>query len=241
MANSKGSSNIRNMVYSGKHALLPPKSPFPSISPAYTDYVPGGVIGSRAMQKPREGNAHHQRTSSESFLMEEQPSWLDDLLNEPETPVRRGGHRRSSSDSFAYIDVTSASNIDYGSQDDFRYRNLVSVPNWASQEFDYHKDSRHAHFYHEANKVKPKSRGWDSHLNALVHSNTVPSTRENVAMHSSGASGAAPEAGGIQCTANEKVETTEAGPHEPKSSSDKKDASHAKTSSSDSDTKRAKQ
>jgi hypothetical protein len=103
MANSKSSSGIRNFVYPGPgkhaHALLPPKSPFPTISQAYADYVSNPTIGSKPINKPREGNSHHQRTSSESHLIEEQPSWLDDLLNEPDTPVRRGGHRRSSSDS----------------------------------------------------------------------------------------------------------------------------------------------
>lgn len=44
----------------------------------------------------------HQRCSSESFLMEEQPSWLDDLLNESESPVLRG-HQRSASDTNAYL------------------------------------------------------------------------------------------------------------------------------------------
>ncbi|CAB4267868.1 unnamed protein product [Prunus armeniaca] len=125
MANSK-SSNIRNFMYSGKHPLLPPKSPFPSVSPSYADYVLSPAFGSKTVQKPREGNAHHQRTSSESLLIEEQPSWLDDLLNEPDTPIRRGGHRRSSSDSFAYVDASNASNIDYAAQDDVN--NMSSLP-----------------------------------------------------------------------------------------------------------------
>ncbi|KAL3641430.1 hypothetical protein CASFOL_016398 [Castilleja foliolosa] len=53
-----------------------------------------------------EAISYHQRCSSESFLMEEQPSWLDDLLNETETSVndlQRGHHRRSASDSYAYF------------------------------------------------------------------------------------------------------------------------------------------
>ncbi|XP_016488655.1 uncharacterized protein At4g06598-like isoform X1 [Nicotiana tabacum] len=50
------------------------------------------------------GSSHHHRCNSESFLIEEQPSWLDDLLNEPaETLVVHKGHRRSASDTFAYI------------------------------------------------------------------------------------------------------------------------------------------
>lgn len=143
-------------MYSGKHALLPPKIPFPSVTPSYVDYVPSGVIGSKAVQRPRDGNSHHQRTSSETLLIEEQPSWLDDLLNEPETPVRRGGHRRSSSDSFAYVDVANASNMDYAAQDEYRYKNMMSIPSWASQDFDFHKDARQASqsLYTDVNMTK---------------------------------------------------------------------------------------
>lgn len=49
-----------------------------------------------------DGVNHHQRCSSESFLLEEQPSWLDDLLNDSDTVFHRG-HRRSASDSYAYL------------------------------------------------------------------------------------------------------------------------------------------
>ena len=115
MSNSKGPSSTRNVVYNAKHPLLPPKSPFPSITPSYLDYVPNPPIGPKSVPKTREGHSHHQRTSSESVLIEEQPSWLDELLDEPETPVRRG-HRRSSSDSFAYVDAAIAANIDYAVQ-----------------------------------------------------------------------------------------------------------------------------
>ncbi|KAI5423619.1 hypothetical protein KIW84_030005 [Lathyrus oleraceus] len=55
MANSKSSSGVRNFVYPGKqaHALLPPKSPFPSISQAYADYVSNPTVGSRPVNKPK--------------------------------------------------------------------------------------------------------------------------------------------------------------------------------------------
>ncbi|KAK3119960.1 hypothetical protein QOZ80_9AG0678610 [Eleusine coracana subsp. coracana] len=94
-----------------KQALLPPRSPFPTAAAPYADH---GLItrpqGALPHRHAGHGHGHHQRTSSESFI-EEQPSWLDDLLNEPETPVRhhgRAGHRRSSSDSFALFDGGAA-------------------------------------------------------------------------------------------------------------------------------------
>lgn len=38
-----------------------------------------------------------------STAVEEQPSWLDDLLNDTDTLFHRGHHRRSASDSCAYL------------------------------------------------------------------------------------------------------------------------------------------
>ncbi|KAK8624987.1 hypothetical protein V6N13_089871 [Hibiscus sabdariffa] len=241
MANSKGSTNIRNLMFSGKHALLPPKCPFPTVSPTYNDNAPNNVIGSKVVQKPREGSAYHQRTSSESFLIEEQPSWLDDLLNEPETPVRRGGHRRSSSDSFAYIDVSNAPNLDYAAQDDYGYKNMNHGLSWASHDFDHHsrKDAQLNSFYAES-LVKQKNRAWDSSLNAVTHPSGPPSLRQNTIIQGLG-SCAPREVEGTPTTANGKQDSVKSVPFDAKASSEKKDNSHAKSSSSDSDTKRAKQ
>ncbi|KAG8474144.1 hypothetical protein CXB51_034022 [Gossypium anomalum] len=241
MAYSKGSTNIRDSICAGKHALLPPKCPFPTVSQPFTDYVSNNVIG--LVQNSREGNTHHMRTSSESFLIEDQPSWLDDLLNEPDiTPMRRGGHRRSSSDSFAYIDVSDARNLDYAAQEEYRYKNMISAPSWASLEFDYQskKDARLAAFYNDVNLVKQKNRPWDSSLNAVTHSSGLPSRRENSILQGSGSSCAFKEVESAPSTASEKQDSAESSPLEAKAYFEKKDNSYAKSSSSDSDTKRAK-
>ncbi|CAN6720093.1 unnamed protein product [Malus baccata var. baccata] len=241
MANSKGSSNIRNFMYSGKHPLLPPKSPLPSVPPSYADYVLSPAIGSKTVQKPREGNAHHQRTSSESLLIEEQPSWLDDLLNEPDTPIRRGGHRRSSSDSFAYVDAINASNLDYATQDEYKYHNMISAPSWGSQDLDPRKDLRHASLYTELNLVKQKNKAWESSLNSVNNLNGLPSVRDNIVLQSSGSLSTPQEADGIASTASEKHDHVDSGLHDPKSSSERKDNSNAKPYASETDAKRAKQ
>ncbi|OIW17925.1 hypothetical protein TanjilG_17761 [Lupinus angustifolius] len=236
MAYSKGSSSVRNFMYPGKHPLLPPKSPYPSVSQAYADYVPNSAAGSKAVQKPREGNTHHQRTSSESHVMEEQPSWLDDLLNEPETPVRRGGHRRSSSDSsFAYFDTVNATNVNYADQ------NLLSNTSWSFQEFDHGKDARHIPTYAEMNAARQRNRSWDSFSNTMAHPGVAPSSKENVVLKSSGPPYASHEADGLPSTANEKYDSVQSGIQDTKSSSERKDGSHAKSSASETDTKRAKQ
>ncbi|XP_027346207.1 uncharacterized protein At4g06598-like [Abrus precatorius] len=241
MANSKSSSGVRNLIYPGKHALLPPKSPFPSVSQAYADYIPNPVVGSKAANRPREGNTHHQRTSSESLVIEEQPSWLDDLLNEPETPVRRGGHRRSSSDSFAYVDMVNMSNISYADQDEYKYKNLMSIPSWSPQDFDRSKDACHLPVYAEINSAKQKNRSWDSFSNAVTNAGGVPSGKDTVTFQGSGLPNTTHEADVLLPIANEKHDSVESGLQDAKSISEKKDGSHAKSSASETDTKRAKQ
>lgn len=240
MANSKASSGIRNFMYSGKHALLPPKSPFPSVSGAYADYVPNSAIGSKFVQKPREGTTHHQRTSSESLVIEEQPSWLDDLLNEPETPVRKGGHRRSSSDSFAYLDTVNVSNIGYTDQDQCNYKNLTYNQCWASQESEYRKDAHHLPKYAEIKSTKQNNRARDSSLNIVSHPG-VPPGRDNGAFQSSGSSCTPHEADGVPSSANEKQDSTESGSQDTKGSFERKDGSNVKVYASETDSKRAKQ
>ncbi|CAK9168265.1 unnamed protein product [Ilex paraguariensis] len=240
MENSKGPSSIRNMMYNGKHPLLPPKSPFPCISPSYVEYVPIPATGPKGFPKPREGNSHHQRTSSESFLIEEQPSWLDELLNEPETPVRKAGHRRSSSDSFAYTDIANGAYVDYVAQDECKLQNLTSVPSWGSQDFDHHKDARHAAYAELNSSGKPNIRAWESSLHSAGHPSGLPSARDNV-LHSSGSSGTLQEADGVLSTAMEKQNPVQSGPHDLKISSERMDSSGAKPSASETDSKRAKQ
>ncbi|XP_059648194.1 uncharacterized protein At4g06598 isoform X2 [Cornus florida] len=241
MANTKVSSNVRNMIYNGKHPLLPPKSPFPSISPPYVDYIPSPAIGAKGIAKPRERNSHHQRTSSESLLMEEQPSWLDELLNEPETPVRRG-HRRSSSDSFPYSDASNASIIDYVAQDECKFKNIPSVPSWGLPDFDHYRDAWHASFYAEPNaRGKQKNRAWGSSLNSTTHLNGISSASDKVILQSSGSSCAPQEIDGVTSTVSGKQDPVESGPRDPKAATERKDSSPAKSSASETDSKRAKQ
>ncbi|KAJ8755639.1 hypothetical protein K2173_022234 [Erythroxylum novogranatense] len=240
MENSKGSSNIRSLMYSGKHALLPPKSPFPIVSPSYADYASNSVIGSKSVQKPRQHNMHHQRTSSETLLIDEHPSWLDDLLNEPETPVLRV-HRRSSSDSFAYVDVANTSNMVYVGSDRYRHKHVMSTPFCGSQEFDHHKDFRQNAIYTETNMVKQKNRSWDSPLNTTHHASRLLPTRDNSVSPNLGSACVSQESDGVPSSASEKKDQSESGAYDLETATEKKDGSHSKSSASETDTKRAKQ
>ncbi|KAM0040399.1 putative transcription factor bZIP family [Helianthus debilis subsp. tardiflorus] len=231
MDNSKRPLTMKSMMYNGKHSLLPPKSPFPSIAPSYADYVSNPAIGPKGPPKNREGSPHHQRTSSESFLIEEQPSWLDDLLNEPETPVKRG-HRRSSSDSFTYMEAANAAYNEYQAQTENRLRNLTSVPSWGSQDFDLYKDFRNPSFYGDTNAmIKNKNRAWDSPQNASKH---------NFVLQTSKSLGSSREVDGNTSNATEKKEAVESA-RQDADTSERKDPSSNKGSTSETDTKRAKQ
>lgn len=240
MANPKGPSTIRNMMYNGKSPLLPPKSPFPSISPSYAEYIPTSVIGPKALPKPRDGSPHHQRTSSESFLIEEQPSWLDELLDEPETPVRKGGHRRSSSDSFAYIDTANAVNMNYAAQDDNKFKNMIPLPSWGSQDFDFHRDMRQSSFYMDPNPSgRTKNKPWDTPVNSIAPSRGLPS-RDVPAIQNAGSVNSSQDADRNPTSSAQKSDV-ESGPQDPKGSIEKKDSPHVKNLASETDTKRAKQ
>ncbi|XP_022862426.1 uncharacterized protein At4g06598-like [Olea europaea var. sylvestris] len=228
------------MIYSGKNSSLPPKSPFPSIYPSYVDYVPSHGVGLKGLPKPREVNSHHQRTSSESFLIEEQPSWFDELLNEPETPVRRG-HRRSSSDSFAYIDTINVGNSNYVAPDNNKFKNLTSVPSWGTQDFEFYRDIRHGSSYGAPNSLgKTKNRTWDMPVNSVAPPRGLPSPGDYTIIQNAGSSSTSKEAERRPSSPTEKQDPGEYVIHDPKGSSEL-DSFLAKHSTSEMDTKRAKQ
>ncbi|KAG8364067.1 hypothetical protein BUALT_Bualt19G0087500 [Buddleja alternifolia] len=226
MATSKGPSSIRSMTHNGKNSLLPPKSPFPSISPSYTEYIPSSAIGPKSLPKPREGNSHHQRTSSESCIIEEQPSWLDELLDEPETPVRlRGGHRRSSSDSFAYVETANMGSMNYIAQDDNKFQNITPLSSWGSQDFDIYRGIRSSTFYADPNHGKIKNKPWSTPVSSIAAKSLSNSQDVDRKLSSPG----------------DKQDPIESGPQDPNGSCERKDSSLVKSSASETDTKRAKQ
>ncbi|PHT97195.1 hypothetical protein BC332_33879 [Capsicum chinense] len=239
MANSKGPCTMTNMMYNGKSSLLPPKSPFPSMAPSYVDYVPGSAVNQKGILKPRDGHSHHQRTSSESCLIEEQPSWLDDLLNEPETPVRRGSHRRSSSDSFAYFDAANTASLDYIAQVDNKFRNMHPIPSWGSQDFDYYKDARQTASYVDQNSsIRRKNREKDVSSTTVSHLRSLSSPGEDLRIQRPGSQSLPQDGDRPRSAGSDKQDVAESGPPYPKGSAEKKDSSQNK-SSSETDTKRS--
>lgn len=202
MENVKGNSS-----FGGKQLFLPPKCPpFPSASQAYGS---GPCVPTKSEANPRNEFKHHQRTSSESFLIEEQPFWLDDLLNEPESPIRKGAHRRSSSDSFSYMDVSDvAYNIDCLALKEQTYKSLMSQPSWHCKESITCKEDAPDAYYHmnTRNFRGEQSCGMKTTINIGMHQSHPSPDGVKVSPCCRGSSGSISESNAAIPTCNEKQE-----------------------------------
>ncbi|KAI4375532.1 hypothetical protein MLD38_013390 [Melastoma candidum] len=241
MSNSNGLQGTRDWTFAtGKQVFLPPKSPFPgNYSTSYSDFVPSMLAGSTVVQRPApgEGSFHPiQRTSSESCLTDDQPpSWLDDLLNEPETPVRRGGHRRSSSDPFANFNVASGFSQDNN-------MTMMSAPSWGVfQEFQPYGSLWYPNPSTESNCVMQKNKSMESSSNAPVHRPNRSIPEDNLHVQSNGPSRDTSLEGDGSSTSCERQKHVEHAANASKAVSDRKDSAYGKASSSEADNKRAKQ
>lgn len=92
--------------YAASQAFLPPRSPlFPGAGQANNQENSSFFSNWPKLPQPGTSRRHHQRTPSTSFLSQT-PAWVDDLLNDtPDVPPVRSIHRRSSSDSMAFLDT----------------------------------------------------------------------------------------------------------------------------------------
>ncbi|KAK9095848.1 hypothetical protein Sjap_021345 [Stephania japonica] len=239
MANSKATSNFGNFAYNGRQSLRPPRSPLPSFSP-YGDHGSNSGIGSKTIPRPIDGYRHHQRTTSE-ILIEEQPLWLDDLLNEPDTPVRRAGHRRSSSDSFTYLDVANTSCMDQLVHDS-KSRNLTSMSSsWGSQGFLQKQDARHTSFSPDSGSFqRPRNNIWEESLDSRAYQSGLSSQMDDTILQSSRSSCAQQDHDRISSTGIENI-IQEDDSLEVIGSTDRKESSSARPCASETDPKRAKQ
>ncbi|XP_009764671.1 basic leucine zipper 19 [Nicotiana sylvestris] len=83
-----------------RQAHLPPRCPFqkkPLTSPVQDPFNP--TSHQHNPLPPR-----HHKSISQSYILEEQPAWLDELLNESNSNSDGIMHRRSASDSFMLLD-----------------------------------------------------------------------------------------------------------------------------------------
>eukprot|EP00252_Welwitschia_mirabilis_P020248 TRINITY_DN4920_c0_g1_i1.p1 TRINITY_DN4920_c0_g1~~TRINITY_DN4920_c0_g1_i1.p1 ORF type:complete len:453 (-),score=87.86 TRINITY_DN4920_c0_g1_i1:934-2292(-) len=248
MANQvKGKAYPVNWSYTPRQSHLPPKSPFPIIGPAFADYSPSLLLAQRSIQvEGREGFRQHQRTSSESILIDEQPSWLDELLNEPETPVKKGSHRRSASDSVAFLDIPTTSRIESNTVEHNSYNsNVKSLASRRHFDSDCSKSDNRIHNPYQAKPKRPPIKNWEA-LGSLGNSykNALNNGRENrkVAIPSSPSQRQNSE-GTTSSVVKEDLHQHQHTAHDTTSGSiaEKKETSHPRPADTDADTKRAKQ
>ncbi|KAI4332307.1 hypothetical protein L6164_017229 [Bauhinia variegata] len=103
MENSNNLYNLGKPAHTGRPLRLPPKGVTSSFDTSQAECFSHSVVGSEGLSVFPEGLGRHQRTLSADFLQtEEVPSWLTELLDEPDTSTCRS-HRRCSSDSLAFL------------------------------------------------------------------------------------------------------------------------------------------
>ncbi|KAL2651178.1 hypothetical protein R1flu_019306 [Riccia fluitans] len=123
---------------------LPPKSPtFPGFGTSLFESTSGAFVGVGRTSYPNRGGppgGGHKRTPSAGYLPPSHPSWLDEVIEPQDVPFRRGSHRRSSSDSVAFLEAPgSFSKIDdhIAEEDEFDIKSVVSIPSGrGSVDFD---------------------------------------------------------------------------------------------------------
>lgn len=89
-----------------RHAHLPPRCPFQKKSTTRSIYDPLSPSSCKELY-PR-----HQKSISQSSILEEQPEWLDDLLGDSDVNAKGTLHRRSASDSMTLLDGLVSLNDD---------------------------------------------------------------------------------------------------------------------------------
>ncbi|XP_068660650.1 basic leucine zipper 61-like isoform X2 [Aristolochia californica] len=84
-----------------RQSRLPPRCPFISKSSSSHRNSDSTLSQSR---RTGDFHDHHRRSPSQSSILEEQPSWLDELLSDSESNTKGVFHRRSASDSVALLE-----------------------------------------------------------------------------------------------------------------------------------------
>ncbi|XP_058105661.1 uncharacterized protein At4g06598-like [Magnolia sinica] len=164
----------------GQFSKLPPRCPLPSKSQPSTDCDFLHPMGKKYMPIPKQNHRHHQRTSSENFIIEEQPSWLDDLLNEPETPATRGAHRRSSSDSVAYLNISGPfCDIQNISHLEFSRGDSSSLPLPVCLHIDMQRKAAHPPLGINS-AMKLPDMDWKPSVNSCSYQNSAFDVRHNI-------------------------------------------------------------
>nr|XP_027093525.1 basic leucine zipper 34-like [Coffea arabica] len=127
--------NSKTSTYTGRRTIAGSSVVFPQILPSCSE---SSLVGLKASAESTEVSGHQPPRWASDFFIEEQPFWLDDLLNEPDGLMQRG-HRRSTSDTFAYLGEAVE---DLDLREEPSHRNLTSKALSIRQNIGRNKDSK---------------------------------------------------------------------------------------------------
>ncbi|GFY85281.1 hypothetical protein Acr_04g0000190 [Actinidia rufa] len=228
MESSNGQPNSPTSQHASRQAHILP--PIGSLRHASNSQV----VETEAVQKPMEGMSLHQRCSSEGFLFE-QPLWIDDLLNEPETIIHKG-HRRSSSDSSAYLgSVTKL----FSTNEENNQKDSIVEPSWGSQNLVHLMDPWQASFNKMTNSSdKQPNRVSES---PIANSNGHSPSRDGIIPQTSVPLSAPKESEGLSSAATKKLVQEDFGFLIQEGSTERINSPQTKPSLTKAEAKRAKQ
>lgn len=118
-----------------------------------------GIHNNQSYESISQSQRQHKRTPSCNMVMQEQPLWLDDLLEDSEGTSKKGSHRRSASDSFTYLEnarglctfgnIAEVDELEYSTSvvpEKSRHRNSVNTSGLTDllEEIQHLQDQRNA-------------------------------------------------------------------------------------------------
>ncbi|KAJ6287990.1 hypothetical protein OIU76_025419 [Salix suchowensis] len=162
-----------------KENPAPSGTPFEPFFPSYSTHYVSSTCAIESLEDhlmaPVEEQSHHQRASSGSFLVE-QLSWLDELLDDEQDSPLYKGHRRSSSDSVAFLDT--ATKTFRKEETKLKTSATAGGPTWEFHSINYHENSLKTRFHPDSTPKKEKNKSRESPLISVIGSSSgvVPST-----------------------------------------------------------------
>lgn len=186
MANWIGGEGTRiNWSFHAKQPHLPPKSPSLGGCTPPEDNNKSLFPNSSNFVNSAGGQKQHQRTPSANFLPH---APIDELLDVThKTPIKKGSHRRSSSDSVTFLDAPpSFSRIDEVAQEEFIPRKVVPKSSSGCQGFDKFDEGQLMFMLADLNhfqKQQIQSSDVCTQKTSVIENPSTPSDHNSVTQH----------------------------------------------------------
>ncbi|CAK9857593.1 unnamed protein product [Sphagnum jensenii] len=196
--------------------------PLPPKSPAFPSSASGPVLESTAAGRSSVVAIHggvHKRNPSAGYLSQTQSTWVDELVDAPEGPFKRGSHRRSASESMVFLDghtsLAKVADEDITEDEEFDSQRTASMHSrGGSSEFDRLDEDQLTSMFENASKSVQKQQQHQANNN--------PQSDSGVNAASAGCSSP-----GVGMWTSERGPITGAKPDKPSTPSDSNSLSEA--------------